>query len=158
MLERVLHWYAAAYGWTVVCFRYFNASGATATIGEDHRPETHIIPVLLQTAEGKRDFFEVYGDDYPTPDGTCLRDYVHVLDIAQAHLLALKVPQRPGIDAYNIGTGRSHSVREVLKAVEDVAGKKLRTRMARRRPGDPAILCASPKKADARTRMATWFL
>jgi UDP-glucose 4-epimerase len=146
MLERVLHWYAVAYGWTVVCFRYFNASGATATIGEDHRPETHIIPVLLQTAEGKRDFFEVYGDDYPTPDGTCLRDYVHVLDIAQAHLLALKVPQRPGVDAYNIGTGRSHSVREVLKAVEDVAGRKLRTRMAPRRPGDPAILCASPQK------------
>ena len=146
MLERVLHWYAAAYGWTVVCFRYFNASGATATIGEDHRPETHIIPVLLQTAEGKRDFFEVYGDDYPTPDGTCLRDYVHVLDIAEAHLLALKIPQRPGIDAYNIGTGRSHSVREVLKVVEDVVGKKLRTRKAPRRPGDPAVLCACPQR------------
>jgi UDP-glucose 4-epimerase len=146
MLERVLHWYAAAYGWTVVCFRYFNASGATATIGEDHRPETHIIPVLLQTAEGKRDLFEVYGEDYPTPDGTCLRDYVHVLDIAEAHLLALNIPQRPGIDAYNIGTGRSHSVREVLKAVEDVVGKKLRTRMSPRRPGDPAILCASPQR------------
>jgi UDP-glucose 4-epimerase len=146
MLERALHWYSVAYGWTVVCFRYFNASGATATIGEDHRPETHIIPVLLQVAEGKRDFFEIYGDDYPTPDGTCLRDYVHVLDIAEAHLLALQVPQVPGAFAYNIGTGTSHSVRKVLKVAEDVVGKRLRTRNAPRRPGDPAILCASPQK------------
>lgn len=146
MLERALHWYSVAYGWTVVCFRYFNASGATATIGEDHRPETHIIPLLLQTAEGKRDFFEIYGSDYPTPDGTCLRDYVHVLDIAEAHLLALQVAQRPGASAYNIGTGTSHSVREVLQVVEEIAGKKLRARVAHRRPGDPAILCASPQK------------
>jgi UDP-glucose 4-epimerase len=146
MLERVLHWYAVAYGWTVACFRYFNASGATATIGEDHRPETHIIPVLLQTAKGERDFFEVYGEDYPTPDGTCLRDYVHVLDIAEAHLLALQVSQRPGMTAYNIGTGSSHSVREVVHVVEDVVGKKLRTRAAPRRVGDPAVLCASPQR------------
>jgi UDP-glucose 4-epimerase len=146
MLERALHWYSVAYGWTVVCFRYFNASGATATIGEDHRPETHIIPLLLQTAEGKRDFFEIYGDDYPTPDGTCLRDYVHVLDIAEAHLLALQVARQPGAFAYNIGTGTSHSVREVLGVVEDIVGKKLRARKASRRPGDPAILCASPEK------------
>lgn len=146
MLERALHWYSVAYGWTVVCFRYFNASGATATIGEDHRPETHIIPVLLQAAEGKRDSFEIYGDDYPTPDGTCLRDYVHVLDIAEAHLLALQIPEGAGASAYNIGTGTSHSVLEVLKAVEDVVGKRLRTRNAPRRLGDPAILCASPKR------------
>jgi UDP-glucose 4-epimerase len=146
MLERALHWYAVAYGWTVVSFRYFNASGATANIGEDHRPETHIIPLLLQTATGERDFFEVYGEDYPTPDGTCLRDYVHVLDIAEAHLLALHVPQRPAMAAYNIGTGRSHSVREVVKVVEDVVGKRLRTRKAPRRPGDPAVLCASPRQ------------
>jgi UDP-glucose 4-epimerase len=146
MLERALHWYSVAYDWTVVCFRYFNASGATATIGEDHRPETHIIPVLLQVAEGKRDFFEIYGDDYPTPDGTCLRDYVHVLDIARAHLLALQVPQVPGASAYNIGTGTSHSVREVVKVAEEVVGKRIRTRKAPRRPGDPAVLCASPQR------------
>jgi len=146
MLERALHWYAVAYGWTVVCFRYFNACGATATIGEDHRPETHIIPVLLQVAEGKRDFFEIFGEDYPTPDGTCLRDYVHVLDIAEAHLLALKIPEGSGASAYNIGTGTSHSVRDVLGVVERVAGKRLRIKNAPRRPGDPAVLCASPKK------------
>jgi UDP-glucose 4-epimerase len=145
MLERALHWYSLAYGWTVVCFRYFNASGATATIGEDHRPETHIIPVLLQVAEGKRDFFEIYGDDYPTPDGTCLRDYVHVLDIARAHLLALQIPRTEAF-AYNIGTGTSHSVLEVLKVAEEVVGKRLRTRKASRRPGDPAVLCASPQR------------
>ena len=146
MLERALQWYAVAYGWTVVCFRYFNASGATATIGEDHRPETHIIPVLLQAAEGQRDFFEIYGDDYPTPDGTCLRDYVHVLDIAEAHLHAMQIPRVAGAFAYNIGTGTSHSVREVLKVVEDVVGRRLRTRTAARRPGDPAVLCASPRR------------
>jgi UDP-glucose 4-epimerase len=146
MLERALQWYSIAYDWTVVCFRYFNACGATATVGEDHRPETHIIPLLLQTVEGKRDFFEIYGSDYQTPDGTCLRDYVHVLDIAEAHLLALKVAHRPGISAYNIGTGASHSVREVLNVVEEIGGKKVRAREASRRPGDPAILCASPQK------------
>jgi len=144
MLERALNWYSQAYGWTIVCFRYFNASGATATIGEDHRPETHIIPLLLQTADGKRDYFEIYGDDYPTPDGTCLRDYVHVLDIAEAHLLAMQVAQGPGTFAYNIGTGASHSVREVLRVVEEIAGKALPVRMSPRRLGDPAILCASP--------------
>jgi len=146
MLERALHWYAVAYGWTVASFRYFNASGATATIGEDHRPETHIIPVLLQTAKGERECFDIYGEDYPTPDGTCLRDYVHVLDIAEAHLLALQAPQRPAMTAYNIGTGSSHSVREVVQVVEDVVGKRLRTRKTSRRVGDPAVLCASPRR------------
>jgi UDP-glucose 4-epimerase len=146
MLERALHWYASAYGWTVVCFRYFNASGATAVIGEDHRPETHIIPLLLQTAEGERDFFEIFGEDYATPDGTCLRDYVHVLDIAEAHLLALQVPQQSGVAVYNIGTGKSYSVRDVLKVVEEVVGKRVRTSKAPRRPGDPAVLCASPRR------------
>jgi UDP-glucose 4-epimerase len=146
MLENVLGWYASAYGWTVLCFRYFNASGATANIGEDHRPETHIIPVLLQAAGGKRDVFEIYGTDYPTPDGTCLRDYVHVSDIAEAHLLALDVPLRPGKSAYNIGTGGSHSVRQVLNVVEEVIGTRLRTTEASRRPGDPAVLCASPRR------------
>lgn len=143
-LERALRWYASAYEWSVVAFRYFNASGSIPGIGERHDPETHILPLLLQTAAGKRDFFEIYGDDYPTPDGTCLRDYVHVLDIAQAHLLALGRIDMPGFRAFNIGTGRSHSVKEVCDAVQKVVGKRLRLRIGLRRAGDPAILCASP--------------
>jgi UDP-glucose 4-epimerase len=145
MLERVLHWYASAYRWTVVAFRYFNASGATELVGEDHRPETHIIPLLLQTAAGERQCFEVYGHDYPTPDGTCRRDYVHVSDIAQAHLLAMHVHD-PGMFAYNIGTGTSYSVREVCAVVREVVGHSLNINEAPRRPGDPAVLCASPRR------------
>jgi UDP-glucose 4-epimerase len=146
MLERILRWYTVAYGWTVVAFRYFNACGAIAMIGEDHRPETHIIPLLLQTAHGEREVFEIYGSDYATPDGTCVRDYVHVLDIADAHLLALQVPTRPGMSEYNIGTGTSYSVRQVCRAVEEVVGTKLRLRNGPRRVGDPAALCASPQR------------
>lgn len=144
--ERALYWYAGAYGWTVLAFRYFNACGATATIGEDHRPETHIIPLLLQTAAGERSFFEIYGDDYPTQDGTCLRDYVHVLDIAEAHILALKVAAEPKFSAYNIGTGTSHSVRQICHAVEKEVGVKLHLSSTSRRAGDPAVLCANPQK------------
>jgi UDP-glucose 4-epimerase len=146
MFERLLSWYASAYGWTVFAFRYFNACGAAADRGEDHRPETHIIPLLLQTAAGERPYFEIYGRDYATPDKTCLRDYVHVLDIADAHLLALGAPDRTGMTAYNIGTGTSYSVLEVCHMVEEVTGNKLRLRDAPRRPGDPAVLCASPLK------------
>ena len=145
MLERVLGWYASAYSWTVVAFRYFNACGATTEVGEDHRPETHIIPLLLQAATGERDCFEIHGHDYPTPDGTCLRDYVHVADIAQAHLLALQVHE-PGMSAYNIGTGTSHSVREVCKIAEEIVGHRLPVKEGGRRPGDPAVLCASPRR------------
>jgi UDP-glucose 4-epimerase len=146
MLERALSWYAVAYGWTVVAFRYFNACGGTPIVGEDHRPETHIIPLLLQVASGEREFFEVFGNDYPTPDGTCLRDYVHVLDIADAHIRALNPPERPGMTAYNIGTGKSYSVRYVCEVVEKITGTKLRTRDSARRAGDPAVLCADPKR------------
>lgn len=153
MLERVLHWYALAYEWTVVAFRYFNACGATAAIGEDHCPETHIIPLLLETGAGERDFFEIYGHDYPTPDGTCLRDYVHVKDIAEAHLLALEIQDRPGFFAYNIGTGTSYSVRQVCGAVERELGRKVTVKDSARRPGDPAILCASPQRL---TRELGW--
>lgn len=145
-LERVLHWYSVAYGWTVVAFRYFNACGATTTIGENHHPETHVIPLLLQTAAGDRPFFEVYGSDYPTPDGTCLRDYVHVLDIAEAHLLALQVPETPAFSVYNIGTGTSYSVRQICRVVEQELGVKVNLRNGPRRPGDPAVLCANPQK------------
>lgn len=144
--EGILASYARAYGMNAVCFRYFNASGATDTLGEDHRPETHIIPLLFEAVAGERDYFTIYGDDYPTPDGTCLRDYVHVLDIAQAHIRALNTMDKPGFSAYNIGTGRNYSVREVCKAVEQVTGRPAPVRIAERRLGDPAILCASPAK------------
>ncbi len=146
MLERVLRWYASAYGWTVAAFRYFNASGATEDAGENHRPETHIIPLLLEVAAGERPHFEVYGGDYQTPDGTCVRDYVHVSDIAAAHLLALNTPESAGMQAYNIGTGRAYSVREVVTAIEEVTGAKVPVRVAGRRAGDPAVLCASPER------------
>jgi UDP-glucose 4-epimerase len=146
MFENILRWYASAYGWNVTAFRYFNASGATQESGEDHRPETHIIPLLLQTAAGEREYFEIYGNDYKTPDGTCVRDYVHVSDIAAAHLLALKTPVWPGFKAYNIGCGHGYSVREVIRVAKEVTGSQIAIRISPRRAGDPAILCASPVK------------
>jgi UDP-glucose 4-epimerase len=146
MLERALQWYASAYGWSVVALRYFNAAGATETAGERHEPESHIIPLLLQAAAGERDFFTLYGDDYDTPDGTCVRDYVHVRDIATAHLLALKGMRTAGLIAYNIGYGKGYSVREVISAVEDVTGRRIPVRLAPRRAGDPGVLCANPAK------------
>jgi UDP-glucose 4-epimerase len=146
MLEQVLRWYASAYAWTVVAFRYFNASGSTPERGELHDPETHILPLLLQTASGRRRYFEIYGADYDTPDGTCLRDYVHVCDIAEAHLLALQRMRTPGFSVYNIGTGTSYSVKQVCDTVSAVTKKKLDIRSGPRRPGDPDILCASPQR------------
>jgi UDP-glucose 4-epimerase len=152
MLERVLQWYAAAYGWTVAAFRYFNASGATREAGEDHQPETHIIPLLLDVAAGERSAFEIYGDDYDSPDGTCIRDYVHVSDIAAAHLLALNMPERAGMRIYNIGCGKGYSVREVVAAVQQVTGRKTPVRISARRPGDPPALCASPARIEREMR------
>lgn len=146
MLEDVLRWYASAYGWSVTAFRYFNAAGATAEQGERHHPETHIIPLLLEVAAGEREFFSIYGEDYPTPDGTCLRDYVHVLDIASAHIRALQKMNAPGMRVYNIGLGESYSVRQVCNAVAEITGRKLTLRSVERREGDPAVLCANPKK------------
>ena len=143
-LERILQWYCSAYDWSVVAFRYFNACGSIEGYGERHEPETHIIPLLLQVASGRRPFFEIYGDDYATPDGTCLRDYVHVLDITEAHLLALRKLNVPGFSAFNIGTGQSHSVKEVCQVIEKITGKPLGLQVGPRRPGDPAVLCASP--------------
>lgn len=144
--ERLLTWYARAYGISVCAFRYFNASGATEAHGEEHEPETHIIPILLEAALGEREFFTIFGSDYPTPDGSCVRDYVHVLDIAQAHILALGKMESPGFSAYNIGLGKSYSVREVHARVEQIVNKKIPLRDGCRRAGDPAILCASPKR------------
>jgi UDP-glucose 4-epimerase len=144
--ERVLKWYASAYGWSVIAFRYFNACGSAEELGERHEPETHIIPLLLHTALGRRSYFEIFGNDYPTPDGTCVRDYVHVLDIVSAHILALEHMTESSFEAYNIGTGFSHSVAEVCQVVEKVTKQRIDIRIGRRRPGDPAVLCASPDK------------
>ncbi len=144
--ERLLAWYSRAYGISVCVFRYFNASGATATHGEEHEPETHILPILFEAATGEREYFTIYGDNHPTPDGSCLRDYVHVLDIAQAHILALKRPDSPGFSAYNIGLGKSYSVREVHARVEQIIDRKIPLRHGVPRLGDPAALCASSKR------------
>jgi UDP-glucose 4-epimerase len=146
MFEQILRWYASAYGWSVLAFRYFSAAGATPQLGERHEPETHIIPLLLQVAAGEREYFKIYGDDYSTPDGTCLRDYVHVLDIAGAHICALQKLNQPGMRAYNIGLGKSYSVREVCNAASDVTGRTIPVRISARREGDPAVLCASPQR------------
>jgi UDP-glucose 4-epimerase len=146
IFEKILRWYAQAYGWSAINFRYFNASGATPELGETHDPETHIIPLLLQAAAQEREYFSIFGDDYDTPDGTCLRDYVHVLDIARAHICALERMNQPGMSSYNIGLGNSFSVRQICNAVEEVVGRPVRVRVEKRREGDPPVLCASPKR------------
>ena len=144
--ERILRWYAQAYGWSVTALRYFNASGATEELGERHDPETHIIPLVLQAAAGERKAFNIYGDDYDTPDGTCLRDYVHVTDIASAHICALQKLNTPGMRVYNIGLGTSYSVQEVCAAAAEITGRAIPLRVTARREGDPPVLCASSKR------------
>ncbi len=148
VVEKALADYAAAYGLASAALRYFNAAGAAAdgSIGEDHEPETHLIPIVLQAALGRRPHVEIYGTDYPTPDGTCVRDYIHVEDLAEAHLLALERLQ-PGKGLhYNVGTGRGYSVREVIRTAEEVTGKKVPVKEGPRRPGDPPELVAAAQK------------
>jgi UDP-glucose 4-epimerase len=145
MFEKVLAWYSRAYGLKHVIMRYFNAAGASDTRGEDHRPETHLIPSLL-CAAGGGDQFSVFGNDYPTPDGTCIRDFVHVRDIAQAHILGLTALESGKGGVFNIGSGTGYSVRQVLQAVETVSGKTVHYRIANRRAGDPSTLVASPDR------------
>lgn len=144
--EEAMRWYDRAYGLRFVSLRYFNAAGASALYGESHDPETHLIPLTLQVAAGRREHVAVYGDDYPTPDGTCVRDYVHVIDLARAHVLALGALQN-GSKIYNLGCGGAgYSVREVIQVASRIAGKTVPEVMASRRPGDPAILVASSEK------------
>lgn len=148
-VEHALADYAAAYGWGFAALRYFNAAGASPDggIGEDHDPETHLIPLVLQAAMGQRPAIQVFGADYPTPDGTCVRDYIHVDDLAEAHLLALE-KLRPGVGLkLNLGTGRGYSVREVIRVAEEVTGKKVPVQEAPRRPGDPPVLVAAAERA-----------
>ncbi|HMF17558.1 MAG TPA: UDP-glucose 4-epimerase GalE [Gemmataceae bacterium] len=147
-VERALADYARAYQWGYAALRYFNASGASpdGSIGEDHDPETHLIPLVIYAAMGKRPCIEIFGTDYPTPDGTCIRDYIHVDDLAEAHLLALEWLE-PGKELkYNLGIGKGYSVREVIRAVEQVTGKSVPVKEGPRREGDPVVLVASSDK------------
>ena len=129
-----------------VALRYFNAAGASDRYGEDHRIETHLIPNILKVALGQKSHVEIFGTDYPTPDGSCIRDYIHVLDLAQAHMLALNAPQSA---CYNLGTGGGTSVREVIAACEKVSGKSIAVVEKPRRPGDPPRLIAASEKVRA---------
>jgi UDP-glucose 4-epimerase len=141
--EHALKWFDRAYGLRYASLRYFNAAGATVNCGEDHDPETHIIPITLQAAAGKRPRVEIYGDDYPTPDGTCIRDYIHVIDLARAHIQALAALSE-GSRIYNLGCGGAgYSVKEVIDTAQRVTGREIPTNIGPRRAGDPAILVAS---------------
>jgi UDP-glucose 4-epimerase len=144
--EGALHWYGPAYNLRFASLRYFNAAGATERCGEMHEPETHLIPIVLQVAAGKRSHVDVYGDDYPTPDGTCVRDYIHVIDLARAHVLALSaISERSRI--FNLGCGGDgYSVKQVIDVAREVTGKEIPVRMAQRRAGDPAVLIASSER------------
>ncbi len=141
--ENILRWYDEIHGVKFVCLRYFNAAGASGRFGEDHHPETHLIPAVLQAALGKRPNVEIYGTDYDTPDGTCIRDYIHILDLARAHILALGAA---GSGRYNLGTGGGSSVREVIESCRKITDRKIDVIEKTRRPGDPPRLIASSDK------------
>jgi len=141
--EKILRWYDQVHGLKFVCLRYFNAAGATEDLGEDHRPETHLIPNVLKVALGQRPSLEIYGTDYETPDGTCIRDYIHIVDLAHAHILALGATAS---GFYNLGTGGGSSVREVIAACRKITGRKIDTIEKPRRLGDPPRLIASSEK------------
>lgn len=149
-IERILADYDRAYGLRSVCLRYFNAAGADpeGELGERHAPETHLIPLVLQAASGRRSSVNVFGNDYPTPDGTCVRDYVHVVDLCEAHLLALEQMQRSDRSAaYNLGNSRGYSVSEVIRTAERTTGRPVPVEALGRRAGDPAVLVADARKA-----------
>ena len=149
-VEKALKWFANAYGIKYTALRYFNAAGAhmSGKIGEDHQPESHLIPIVLQAALGQRECVQIFGDDYPTPDGTCIRDYIHVTDLADAHVLALEKMRKDGKSAvYNLGNGNGFSVKEVVELARKVTGIDIPAKIAPRRAGDPAVLVASSDKA-----------
>ncbi|GGN97258.1 UDP-glucose 4-epimerase GalE [Saccharibacillus kuerlensis] len=150
MMERMIRWYDRVLDVRYVALRYFNAAGAhdSGRIGEDHRPETHLIPIVLQTALGQRPHISVFGEDYPTEDGTCIRDYLHVSDLADAHLRAIDYLKNGGeSDVFNLGSGSGFSVREIIETARRVTGKEIPVKTEPRRAGDPAVLVASSQKA-----------
>ena len=149
-IENMLKWCDCAYNIRYVALRYFNAAGSDteAGIGEDHNPESHLIPLVMKTALGQRDHIGIFGEDYPTPDGTCVRDYIHVKDLAEAHLLALEYLERGGSsDVFNLGNGTGYSVREIIETARRITGKEIKAVVEPRRGGDPSVLIASNKKA-----------
>jgi UDP-glucose-4-epimerase GalE len=148
-VEKALRWYEQAHGLRYTSLRYFNAAGADpeAELGEAHNPETHLIPGILEVALGKRPFIEIYGTDYDTPDGTCIRDYIHVTDLAQAHILALEALLNGGASqVYNLGNQRGFSVREAVDCARAVTGQRIPARESSRRQGDPPVLVASSER------------
>ena len=150
IMEKMMKWVSLANGIRYVSLRYFNAAGAIedGSIGEDHSPETHLIPLILQVPLGKRDHITVFGEDYPTPDGTCLRDYIHVLDLADAHVLAIDYLRRGGeSNIFNLGNGQGFSVKEMIEAAREATGLDIKVEIGERRAGDPAQLIASSEKA-----------
>ncbi|MEO3944190.1 UDP-glucose 4-epimerase GalE [Gorillibacterium sp. CAU 1737] len=150
-MEKMMKWFDIAHGVKYVSLRYFNACGAheSGKIGEDHAPETHLIPLILQVPLGKREFISIFGEDYPTPDGTCIRDYLHVTDLASAHVLALGRLRSGGESAvYNLGSGQGYSVKEMIEVARKVTGHAIPAKVEERRAGDPAVLIASSAKAE----------
>lgn len=150
MVEQILQDYDVAYGLKSVCLRYFNAAGADpeTRLGERHDPETHLIPLVLQVASRRREEIYIYGDDYDTPDGTCIRDYIHIVDLCEAHLLALQSLLKGGTsDAYNLGNGAGYSVLEIIETAKKITGKDIKVVTAERRAGDPARLIADSSRA-----------
>jgi UDP-glucose 4-epimerase len=146
LVERMLAWFHRIHGFRYASLRYFNAAGSNGRSGELHEPESHLIPLILQVASGKREHISIYGTDYPTDDGTCIRDYIHVSDLAEAHVLALEALDSHHVLIYNLGNGAGFSVREVIESARRVTGKAIKAVEAARRPGDPAVLVASSDK------------
>jgi len=146
MFEKALMWYDRIHGLRHVNLRYFNAAGATETLGEDHDPETHLIPNVLKVALGQKEYVSIYGTDYPTPDGTCIRDYIHIRDLCEAHLLAMSLDESR---SYNLGNGEGYSVLEVIETARKITGHAIPARSEARRPGDPPVLVGSSEKIKA---------
>jgi len=149
MIENILEDYSRAYDFNYVSLRYFNAAGADpqTEIGEWHEPETHLIPIILDAAIGKRENVQIFGTDYPTPDGTCIRDYIHVMDLANAHYKALRLLEEDKSEIFNLGNGNGFSVKEIIETCKEITGEKIHTIESKKRPGDPPILIGSSKKA-----------
>jgi UDP-glucose 4-epimerase len=150
LVEQMLAWFHRIHHFSTASLRYFNAAGADGVRGERHSPETHLVPIILQVALGQREYISIFGSDYPTPDGTCVRDYIHISDLAAAHLLALEKlasAAEPARLIYNLGNGRGYSVKEVVECARKVTGHAIPARLEPRRPGDPAVLVASSEKA-----------